>query len=242
MRALLDAQRLLALDELWTQQLNEAATARASSETAHDQLLPVVAEITELLATMTRHAFVLEKIVASVSQQAFDRCLQALANEPPTRPQIASLPSELVGLTPSAAVTCACNYVQANAEDERRVLWEQLDELARGNTPPGDLQFPFRCALSLLCVGAGVVATIGLGGAVSFVTAAVAAQVGDAALGWSAAKCPPVLGKLRGLPRQELPAAPPEPPPVSRRLATIEIVQGDGWIEVGGVRIRVRPN
>lgn len=199
-RAMISTHRLIALDDLWTAQLDAAAAGTDTSAVEDlDALQQLVDEMRDGLGTIGDSAYEVRMMLDQLGDEAVDEALDAIA-ESPTGPS--ELRSMLTSALPdyevrSAAIT-ACDYVRATASEETEVLSQKLAAVRAGERPTGDFRLPFKCAALLMLVGAGVAGTIGLGGAPLFVGLSVSSSCGLGALGWMESHCPRVLPTISG--------------------------------------------
>jgi hypothetical protein len=190
-------QRLIALDDLWTAELvggsergklhPEEIEALSVLVSSMQQGLEFVPGQMEDLATM------LDQLDDQVVEEALDRLAQYPERAVNLVEFLPDLPPDL-----RESIISACRYLAATSGEEAQLLDGKLAVIReRGGVPPGDFRLPFRCAALLALVGAGLVATIGIGGAPILVGLAAANQVGLGAFGWFGAKCPNVLPVIR---------------------------------------------
>lgn len=193
-RAVVLAQRLLALDDVWTIQLEAAregdVTARGDVHTAAS----VVDEMRAGLRDLQGAAETVELMLRDAGGELVEEGLAILEAQPAAPPDLAErFARALPDFTLWSASMEACQYLRDELATEEQLLSGKLDALYRGEVPEGDFRFPFRCALHLMLAGGTVVATIGLGGAPAFVLIGAACASGQALMGWESAGCPNVL-------------------------------------------------
>jgi NTE family protein len=214
-RAMARTQRLLTLDELWTMQVAAAATPERN--TPGEDPLALEALVSELQAGLNdavTDAAAIGSMLSELSDEDFDRALLTISASPILSPETSqeSLPGP-DGYPSRSDLMSACDHVRQGAAGETAVLGEKLAQLQGGDRPGGDLGLPFRCAATLMLLAAGVISSIGLGGAPVFVGLGVASSCGFAAKSWVADKCPTV--QLGSRPGAEPPAPGPAPSPAS---------------------------
>ncbi|HEX2126183.1 MAG TPA: hypothetical protein VHF45_06460 [Thermoleophilaceae bacterium] len=196
MRASLVAYRLVALDELWTAEVDAAQGAPGEADLR--ELEELARELSDVLTESRDHAYELRMMLdEQVSDDAFTEALDAISESP-------AAPSDLLEMLvlsvpeyePRSAVITACDYIRETADSESALLHEKLSALQSGGAAQGDVRMPFKCAALLMLVGGGAVASIGLGGAPLFVGMSVGSQVGLGALAWIEGKCPNLLAEI----------------------------------------------
>ncbi len=191
-------QRLLLLDDLWTQLMDAAASGADSSAIDRAEVMrDLVRDMQEGLQEIPDRMYEVRLMLDSLTDEEFDRGLDAIAASPGAPSDLRSaLAAALPDYEPRGASITACDYIIATRAEESALLFEKLDALERGETPGGDFRVPFKCAGFLAVVGAGVAATIMTGGAAAAVGLQLASVVGGGAFGWSGAGCPPVLPQI----------------------------------------------
>jgi hypothetical protein len=144
-------------------------------------------------------AYELRHMLEELTDETVHQAIAKIAETPGAPAHLSSLlASNLEDYEPRGAAIQACDYLHDQASIEASLLDEKLAALRRGEVPSGDFRLPFRCSIHLMTLGAGVVATIGLGGAPVFVAVSIASQVGMGALGWEGLKCPNLLAENHG--------------------------------------------
>jgi hypothetical protein len=228
----------LTLDELLTAELRAPGHPLLEE---HDPLRSLVGELRDGLAAIVPQAGGVGALVGALSDEQFDEALASPGEAASALPDaLASLRSTLGDVTPHAAAIAACEYVHEHAADESERLSEQLERIERGDAAPGNFAEPFASALMLLLVGAGVVATIGLGSA-PVLALSIASQLVLGASGCSGAGCADVLRRLRAGPTDptstSTEARAPAATPIREPLAPLRIVRGPGWVDINGIRV-----
>jgi hypothetical protein len=194
------AQRLLALDDLWTTFADSAVNGgdRLGNEEV-EVIERLVGDIRDGLYLLDGAAYEVRTMLAASDDETVAEALDVISESSGVPLQLGSLlTSELPDYEPRSAVIAACDYIRENWSAESDLLGDKLAAIQRGDAPPGDWRFPFKCAAFLLVVGAGVAATIVTGGAPVAVGLAVTNGVGGGVLGWTQAGCPNVLGAIGG--------------------------------------------
>lgn len=198
MQALALIERLLLLDELWTRLMDDAASGDDRSALDRpDVMRDLGRDIDAALGEVADRAYEVRLMLDSLTDEQFDRALDAVAATPGAPPELRStLTDALPDYEPRGAAITACDYIVATHAEESALLYQKLDALERGEALGGDLRFPFRCAGFLAVVGAGVAATVITGGAAAVVGLQLASAVGGGVYGWSGAGCPRVLPEI----------------------------------------------
>jgi hypothetical protein len=185
------AQRLVTVDDLWTAQLDAAASGRDDSILGDSEALEALAdEFRTGLREIGDRAYEVRLMLSEMTDEAVEKALSAIATTPGAPADLVQmLRSGVADYEPRSASIAACDYLRDTAEEELGLIEEKVVALKRGAVPPGDLRLPFKCAVMLMMVGAGVVASVGLGGAPLYVGLAVASQCGLGAVGWVEGRC-----------------------------------------------------
>jgi hypothetical protein len=186
LNAAAEIQRLLLLDDLWSDLLERAR--RGEDTAALDDIESMEMLVTELDAGLSRlkdSAYALRQILDATPHGEFAEALARLAEQPESPPHLlARLEAALPDYELRSAAIEACDYVLEEIGNEMGLLYSKLERLREGEVPEGDFRLTFRCALFLASAGASVVGTIGLGGAPVYVGLAVAGALGPAVLAW----------------------------------------------------------
>jgi hypothetical protein len=165
-KASTSAQRLLALDDLWTAELEQASGRGTLDEADVAMLRELVGEIQHGLRGLADQAYDLRTMLSEVSDQEVDSAFEAVVGSPQAAPDLRELAEPMLvdgGLC--GATVAACEYVYEKADSEAGVLSEKLETIAAaGEVPAGDWKPPFRCAVALVMAGGAVTATILIGG------------------------------------------------------------------------------
>jgi len=195
--ALLAGRRVLILDDLWTLAL---ASLSPDDPAGVEGELPVLRRVVEDLSSAIfdageaarRFGFLLDE---TTSDNQLDEAVDALAlYDPAIRLNLDVILAEdfesdweLRG-----AVIAACSYFREEADREIEEINNKLARIVAGEFQEGDIHFPSRCALYLLCAGAGISLTVGAvvatGGAGAALVG-VAVEVGRDILSWKDSKC-----------------------------------------------------
>ncbi len=194
------AQRLLALDDLWTAFADSAVNSEDRLTVEEVGVIErLVGEIRDGLYLLDGAAYEVRTMLAASDDETVAEALDAISESSGGPFQLRSLlTSALPDYEPRSAAITACDYLRENWGAESDLLGEKLAAVQSGEAPPGDWRFPFKCAAFLMVVGAGVAATIITGGAPVAVGLAVTNGVGGGVLGWTKAGCPDVLGAIGG--------------------------------------------
>jgi hypothetical protein len=192
-------QRLVALDDLWTAELEVAAGAGELPEETVQALVELVHEMENGLGKVDDFVGDLRLLLNELDDQSVESAFGEICESQWAPP---SLTKMLTGeMTPDftlrGAMITACDFVVDIAESEGTLLSSKMSLIVREQRiPDGDFGFPFRCALLLALVGAGVVLAVSSPAAPTLVTLAVVQEVGLGALGWMGANCPTQLPKI----------------------------------------------
>jgi len=198
MHALLLAQRVLTLDDVWTLEV-ERATARAQPLTRSDLevLEGHVRDLQRSLAETPRQAHELRMALAEMTGGDVDAALAAFADSPTAPPElVARVERSLPDYDLRSATIEACDYLIEEVDEDIRLLEEQLHTLQGEQLPPGDIRLPSRCAFHLLLTGAGIALGIASGGAAAVAGLGVVVGLGQGVYGWEGAGCPRVLPQI----------------------------------------------
>ncbi|MBS0550755.1 MAG: hypothetical protein JSR24_23610 [Proteobacteria bacterium] len=189
-------QSLIALDDLWTSELDSRAGRGAMGRDEVDALTAIGVSMQQQLEFVPSQVGELAQMLREIDDGQIRGVLDAIVGSAGSDRGLAealeALPPDLQG-----SIVSGCEYLGDRSGEEAQVLAQKLAVIeASGGVPPGDLRFPFRCAAMIALVGAGVAASIGLGGAPVLIGLAVTNQVGLGALGWTASGCPNALPQI----------------------------------------------
>jgi hypothetical protein len=152
-----DAERLNALDDLWTSYLGMEPD-RATIERDLPELRTLVDEIGELFGRVGRGAGELREVISALENNLDDEVRDALRQHP-----LGDRVMELLPEVPFAElVVDACSIVEREAPEEITQVAAKLRRLADDGYSPGDIGPRMKCAV--IWVGAGA-SLIGYGGA-----------------------------------------------------------------------------
>lgn len=194
--AVLAANSLLVLDDVWTAQAEGLSAASAS---VRKDELPDLAQLVEDLGGAVRELAVRGARLRAVLNDASDRALEdgldavlaASQQQAELRDILAGdlLSEELGGYRLRSAAIAACDYVVETAEDEIEQLHTQLGQLRHRGDSVGDVRPPFRCAAWLVLMAGGVAVAVGGGGAPAIIAASIGHEVGMGIFGWKESQC-----------------------------------------------------
>lgn len=144
MQALALMERLLLLDELWTQLMDAAARGEDRSALERpDVMRDLVRNMEAALRDIPDQAYELRMMLDSLTDEEFDRGLDAIAKAPGAPSELQStLAAALPDYEPRGAVITACDFIRATRDEESALLYRKLDALERGETPGGRLSVP----------------------------------------------------------------------------------------------------
>lgn len=197
MRAVTLVQRLLALDDVWTAQLETAKRGSPVSADDVEVAATLVADMQAGLDQLHGEAELLALILQDAGPTVFEEGLAVLAQLPATPDDLIEMwEASLPDFTLQSASIEACQYLRDEAAAEKDLLAEKLERLRRGEVTEGDFRFPVRCAMHLMIAGGTVIAIVGLGGAPTFVLLGAACAAGQAVMGWTDGGCPKVLPQI----------------------------------------------
>lgn len=197
MRTITLVQRLLALDDVWTAQLEAAKGGGPVSNEDVEVAATLVADMQAGLDQLQSDAEVLSMILQAAGSAQFEDALAALAGLPGTPDDLVEVwEASLPDFTLWSASIEACQYLRDEAPAEKDLLAEKLERLRRGEVTEGDFRFPVRCAMHLMLAGGTVIATVGLGGAPAFVLLGASCAAGQAVMGWKDGGCPRILPEI----------------------------------------------
>lgn len=188
-------QYLISLDDLWTSELESASERGKLASDDIEMLSSLVGQMRTGLEYVPRRTEDLSMMLEELDNKSVEAALSRIVDNSSEegldlRRPLKSIP----GHDLRDAAISACVYIGKMSGPESELLEKKLGTIREaGYVPPGDFRLPFRCAALLALVGAGAVASIGLGGAPVFIGMAVASQVGLGGFGWVGAKCPSVL-------------------------------------------------
>lgn len=184
--------RLLALDDLWTAELELASDQEQLGEPDLEMLAALGEEmqgaLLELAGPLADFREMVENAPPGVVNSAFAEIVKSPYFPRTLAEEILANPDdyELQG-----AVVEACDYLLTEVRPESDHLAEKLARIIEeGEVPPGDLRPAFRCALGLVVAGAGVAVSIADGGTVVTVVMNVAVDVGKGVVSWIKNDCP----------------------------------------------------
>ncbi len=197
MRAVTLVQRLLALDDVWTAQLEAAKGGGPVGDEDVEVAATLVADMQAGLDQLSAEAELLSMILQAAGSARVEDGLATLAGLPAAPDDLVEMwETSLPDFTLWSASIEACQYLREEASAEKDVLAEKLERLRRGEVTEGDFRFPVRCAMHLMLGGGAVIATVGLGGAPAFVLLGASCAAGQAVMGWKDAGCPKVLPEI----------------------------------------------
>lgn len=195
--ALLAGRRVLVLDDVWTLALNGFSP---NDPDRVEREFPELQRLVDDLETAIRDAaaagrelrFLLDE---AVSDDQFEKAVTEVSSRDPVFSALSDslLTDDFEGdWKLRGAVIAACDYFREEAPAEIDQLQAKLARLAAGEFQTGDIRFSSRCALYLLCAGAGLTvvagAVVATGGA-ALAVAAVPVEVGRDLLGWKDSDC-----------------------------------------------------
>lgn len=164
-RALLLVQQLLALDDLWTAEMERVAAEQLYTTVDIAALTDLVDEMEAGLVRLPTATYEVRQMIEELSDGEFEASLaQLLEGHGELR---SSFADDLPDFAPRGAVIVACDFIREKSSSEVLLLEEKLEKARRGETSPGDFLMSFRCAGYLLGIGttvAGAAAGAALGG------------------------------------------------------------------------------
>lgn len=190
MRAVTRCQELLTLNAGWTSYVeNMDFTDVLGVECDLSQLVPLVGRMLALIGDLSHDVERLREVIEGWSSEELDGTLEELfAFAPAERELFESNLGELRRQWElRELIIAAYGYVENAAPAVMSETERQLGELAAGLEISGDLPKPFRCALYIGVIGAGLVGSIGLHGPVT--TPALIGAVESGAQGWRVSGC-----------------------------------------------------
>lgn len=192
-QALLTARGLLLYDDLWTDSSRAfVGTGQPVPEAEPGGLLSnVVGQMRDALHDIEGQAYPVRMMLDELSNDLVDEGLGAICSEHPFGEQLLAdrLKDNLDDYDLRGAAIEACDYVREEAAIERGLLTDKLNVIASGEATTGDLRPPFRCALSLLMMGSGVLLVVASGGGLMPVAAGLVQEVGSAILEFDGSGC-----------------------------------------------------
>jgi hypothetical protein len=191
LHALAGIQSLLALDELWTLQLEAARDDSDTTLLDHPEAAATwVRQVENGVDAVSPSIEVLSRVLDDESPELFNGALHAIVDRIETkdlRNQVFEVAHEIDWLETGKA---ACKMVLEQADGEKELLEAKLAHLLRHELPEGDLRPEYKCALNAAAIAAAAAGTIGLGGAPIFVGLAVIGPVTQSLLSWKTTGCP----------------------------------------------------
>ena len=192
-KASTDIDRLLVLDDFWSECLNPEVTTAAHPDT--EQLAQLAQQMGRDLDIAVEATVMVRGILESATDESIDQGIAVLAPQFPDNSIVQWIVQEdLADISTRAFFIGVCSLVQREHPDERAILSGKLEQLATGEYPDPDLRPFFKCALALVPIAAG--AALAAAGAVTVVGAIPAAGLGvvvaagGAAKTWSKNGCP----------------------------------------------------
>lgn len=197
LRALTTLQDALALDDLWTAYLaNMDFDDTARLELDVPELVSLVGAMLGRIGQGTSDVRELRNVLDGYTSDEFEEAVAGLFAD--RQVEGAQVERNLAGVREDwelrGAVIAACRYIEAETPSVMAETAQQLAGLAAGLSAPGDFPPPFRCALFLAVVGAGIVGSIGPHGLITAPTLVNA--VAGGALGWGSSGCGETLEAL----------------------------------------------
>jgi hypothetical protein len=164
-RALLLVQQLLALDDLWTAEMERVTTEQLHTEADIEALTDLVDEMEAGLARLPTAAYEVRLMIEELSDGEFEASFaRMLEGHDELR---SSFADDLPDFAPRGAVIVACDFVREKSSGEVLLLREKLEKVQRGEATPGDFLISFRCAGYLVGIGttiAGAAVGTAMGG------------------------------------------------------------------------------
>jgi hypothetical protein len=155
LEAMLNINRLLALDDLWTAYLDHADPPDIDRDLPG--LESIVGEMSERITVARRDLVTADEQLQGASDRDVARALEALL---PATPEDAAFRAHfsqsLSELGPRRSLMFACRYFDLGADDEIRELNAKLGRLRSGGFERGDMDHKMKCALDLGGVAVGV--------------------------------------------------------------------------------------
>jgi hypothetical protein len=205
--------KLIALDDLWT---TELAVAKGSEELTDSTIQPLIELVEEMEEGLREVVGPVRELRLMLDEEAGDeaveQALEDIGKSDWAHPDLtAMVTGEMIpGFSLRGAVITACDYISEVAPSESVVLNGKMTSIRRNRSiPDGDFGLPFRCALLLGLVGAGIALALSTPpGHVALVAIGIVHEVGLGALSWRETNCSLHLPKIGFLRRE----AKPEPP------------------------------
>jgi cholesterol oxidase len=175
------AERLNALDDLWTASLSETNGERSFAET--DRLRSVAEQMRGLVAQTARRAKEVADILATTDDAAVDAAIAELtANNPELADKVRAVAKDSL----RSALIDACRFVEREASRERT-------DLAKKVTQPsaGDLSPRFKCALYVASVAGPICVALTAMPLAAPLLVSVSATLAGAVARWESSGCAP---------------------------------------------------
>lgn len=169
----LDADRLNALDDLWTAYLNEDHDP-LELERDYPSLQKLGAEIIDLLASLAKRSPELRQLILEFPSDLDDELELLIADHPAKEWLLANRPA---GHLAENAIQ-ACERIQSETPDAILKIAEKLDRLAAREFTSGDIPRALKCAILMAGAGATVLSVCAGPGALIALPAAVVAGAG----------------------------------------------------------------
>jgi hypothetical protein len=197
-RALGQLREALDLDDVWTDFVENLDVEDAAQ--LELQLPSLVSTVGGMLGALGSAATTLPElrgVLEGYTSDDVDSAIRTLLEvyPGPTEPVWAALSELEEGWDVRAAALASFEYIEENAAEAMAETATKLVEISRSVRTEGDFPAPFRCALLVGVVGAGVVGSIGPHGVITVPT--LASSVGGGALAWGTSGCRETLRALR---------------------------------------------
>jgi len=148
-------QRLIALDDLWTSELESRAGQGAMAQEEVEALSAIGNAMQQELEFVPGQVDELASMLRELDGGQIEEALAALA----VVPGLDRSPGELLEALPEdlrGSIVSGCEYLSDHSGEEAQLLGQKIASIeASGGVPPGDLRFPFRCAAMIALVGRG---------------------------------------------------------------------------------------
>ena len=152
-------QRLLTLDDLWTEELERMASGEPVPDSDIEVLGQLVSDMQRGLEELPDAAYELRLMLDELGPERFDQILDAFGDRDKVPWDVRETLAEMLpDYEPQSAAIAACDYIRETAPSEAALLTEKLETIRRGEATPGDFLMPFRCAGYLLGIGSTVAA------------------------------------------------------------------------------------
>ena len=187
-------QRLDALDDLWTLQL-EAAREKYDSTlvdypaTATAWVRTIQAGLIDLRPSVET----LQQMLEDEESDNFNLALQVVVENAEPAERRALAVDAISGIDWLESAKRACELLLKDTDGEFEVLEKKLGLLHHHEVPEGDFGPRFKCALSVAALSAGVIATLGLGGAPLYVGLSIGGNITMFVVAWKSTGCPQVV-------------------------------------------------